>query len=155
MTDYERRRHVAHYLANPDTPVRQETRGFNESLGKTHTLRTKEDAEDYRYMPDPNLPPMVIADVSGCSTMMLRIAADAVGYVLSQVYLDRLAMDLPELPDTARQRLATEYGVTHTDVDTLLGLDEFHGQGIDYFEAVVKGTGKTDKLLDGKKAVNW
>ncbi|KAJ9105303.1 hypothetical protein QFC21_001671 [Naganishia friedmannii] len=131
--DYERRRHVAHYLAHPETAIRQETRGFNESLGKTHTLRTKEDAEDYRYMPDPNLAPMVIADV----------------------YLDRLATDLPELPGAARHRLAAEYGITHTDVDTLLSLDEFNGQGIQYFEAVVKGTSSTDKHLDGKKAVNW
>lgn len=62
--DYERRRHAIHYLTNPDVPLRQETRGFNESTGETHTLRTKEDAEDYRYMPDPNLPPVAVAAVS-------------------------------------------------------------------------------------------
>lgn len=45
-------------------PLRQETRGFNEVTGTTHTLRTKEDAEDYRYMPDPNLPPVAIAQVN-------------------------------------------------------------------------------------------
>jgi GatB/GatE catalytic domain len=43
--------------------VSQETRGFNEDTGETFTLRNKEDAPDYRYMPDPNLPPLFLLPV--------------------------------------------------------------------------------------------
>ncbi|KAJ9099016.1 hypothetical protein QFC20_005773 [Naganishia adeliensis] len=131
--DYERRRHAIHYLTNPDVPLRQETRGFNESTGETHTLRTKEDAEDYRYMPDPNLPPVAVA----------------------AHYLENLRKTLPELPDVARDRLSNQYGITATDVETLTSMDEFEGEGIKYFEEVVKGGDPTDNPLDGKKAVNW
>jgi Asp-tRNA(Asn)/Glu-tRNA(Gln) amidotransferase B subunit len=63
-TGNERRRHLKHYLAKPDVPLRQETRGFDETTGQTFTLRTKEEAEDYRYMPDGNLSPIVIKPVS-------------------------------------------------------------------------------------------
>lgn len=43
--------------------VPQETRGFDEYTGETFTLRNKEDAPDYRYMPDPNLPPLLLTPV--------------------------------------------------------------------------------------------
>lgn len=43
--------------------VPQETRGFNEDTGETFTLRSKEEAPDYRYMPDPNLPPLLLTPV--------------------------------------------------------------------------------------------
>lgn len=43
--------------------VPQETRGFNEDTGETFTLRSKEDAPDYRYMPDPNIPPLLLTPV--------------------------------------------------------------------------------------------
>lgn len=44
-------------------PVAQETRGFNEERAETYSLRSKEDAPDYRYMPDPNIPPLLIDSV--------------------------------------------------------------------------------------------
>lgn len=44
--------------------VAQETRGFDEDRAETYSLRSKEDAPDYRYMPDPNLPPLLLKDVS-------------------------------------------------------------------------------------------
>lgn len=59
----ERRRHIRHYESDPSTPLKQETRQFDEVAGETYGLRTKEDAEDYRYMPDANLPAMVIEPV--------------------------------------------------------------------------------------------
>jgi aspartyl-tRNA(Asn)/glutamyl-tRNA(Gln) amidotransferase subunit B len=59
----ERRRHIAHYETQPGVPLRQETRGLNELTGETYALRSKEEAEDYRYMPDANLPALVVPEV--------------------------------------------------------------------------------------------
>lgn len=72
-----------------------------------------------------------------------------------QHYLENLRKTLPELPDVARDRLSNQYGITATDVETLTSMDEFEGEGIKYFEEVVKGRDPTDDRLDGKKAVNW
>jgi hypothetical protein len=51
--------------------------------------------------------------------------------------------------------LSAQYGITPTDVETLMSMDEFEGGGIKYFEEVVKGRNPDDTHLDGKKAVNW
>lgn len=51
--------------------------------------------------------------------------------------------------------MSNQYGITATDVETLTSMDEFEGEGIKYFEEVVKGRDPTDDRLDGKKAVNW
>lgn len=72
-----------------------------------------------------------------------------------QNYLENLTKALPELPDAARDRLSAHYGITPTDVDTLMSMDEFDGHGIKYFEEVVKGPNSSESHLDGKKAVNW
>lgn len=61
--EYERMRHIRHHKSSQE-PLRQETRGINELTGETYSLRTKEEAEDYRYMPDANLPAMLIDSVS-------------------------------------------------------------------------------------------
>ena len=50
-------------LLESGMPVAQETRGFNEERAETYSLRSKEDAPDYRYMPDPNIPPLLINSV--------------------------------------------------------------------------------------------
>ena len=50
-------------LLDSGNPVPQETRGFDEQRGETFKLRSKEDAPDYRYMPDPNLPPLLLTEV--------------------------------------------------------------------------------------------
>jgi aspartyl-tRNA(Asn)/glutamyl-tRNA(Gln) amidotransferase subunit B len=152
LPDYERRRHALHYLNKPDVPLKQETRGFNEVAGTTHTLRTKEDAEDYRYMPDPNLPPVTIAQVS---PIFVHLASEHGNINSLQSYLDALAKDLPELPDEARHRLSAQYGITITDAETLSNMDDINGEGIKYFEEVVSGSSPTDRSLDGKKACNW
>lgn len=52
----------------PPIPVTQETRGFDEERAETYKLRSKEDAPDYRYMPDPNLPPLILTEVLNAST---------------------------------------------------------------------------------------
>ena len=56
--------------------VRQETRGFDEDKAETYSLRSKEDAPDYRYMPDPNIPPLILTEVTilppGSAIIVLR-----------------------------------------------------------------------------------
>lgn len=78
--------------------VEQETRGYNESDGTTFRLRGKEDAPDYRYMPDPNLPPVL----------------------LSEKQLQALRDGLPELPDARRARLSERYGLASRDINVLM-----------------------------------
>ncbi|OXB35654.1 glutamyl-tRNA(Gln) amidotransferase subunit B, mitochondrial [Cryptococcus neoformans] len=124
----ERLRHIAHYCTSPLEPLAQETRGFNELTLQTYSLRSKEEATDYRYMPDHNLPAIIIDDG----------------------YLDTLRKNLPEMPWQIVERLVKAYGVTKRDAETLLGLDEYGAQGIAYFEEVVK----QDKKI-AKKATNW
>jgi aspartyl-tRNA(Asn)/glutamyl-tRNA(Gln) amidotransferase subunit B len=55
ITDYEIHRQIALLSSSPEAKVEQETRGFDEMTFETFRLRSKEDAPDYRYMPDPNL----------------------------------------------------------------------------------------------------
>ncbi|TYJ57274.1 glutamyl-tRNA(Gln) amidotransferase subunit B, mitochondrial [Cryptococcus floricola] len=121
----ERRRHIAHYTSSPSTPILQETRGFNELTLETFSLRSKEEATDYRYMPDSNLPAMIIEPA-------------------------KLKEGLPEMPWESVERLGDDYGVTKRDAETLLGLDEYHATGIAYYEQVVSGENKI-----AKKATNW
>ena len=60
-TVHEIRRQIS--LLENGEAVAQETRGFDEDTAETYSLRSKEDAPDYRYMPDPNLPPLLLNDV--------------------------------------------------------------------------------------------
>ncbi|WWC90442.1 aspartyl/glutamyl-tRNA(Asn/Gln) amidotransferase, B subunit [Kwoniella dendrophila CBS 6074] len=124
----ERRRHIKHYLESPSIPIKQETRGLNELTLETFPLRSKEEAMDYRYMPDSNLPAIVI----------------------DQGYLQKLTHELPEMPWDVVKRLTNTYSVQKRDVETLIGLDEYHARGIRYYEDVVAG----DKKI-AKKAMNW
>src|SRR5262249_32918814 len=87
----------------------QETRTWNDALGKTLSMRSKEDAHDYRYFPDPDLPPLVISDADYAR------AADSV----------------PELPQQVRQRWQSELGLTAYDAGVLTahpGLARFFEQ---------------------------
>jgi aspartyl-tRNA(Asn)/glutamyl-tRNA(Gln) amidotransferase subunit B len=70
--------------------VIQETRGWNEDAASTFSLRSKEEAQDYRYFPDPDLPPLVI----------------------DQVFVDQVRATLPELPRAKRERFARELGLS-------------------------------------------
>ena len=91
----------------------QETRLFDAKTGATRSMRSKEEAHDYRYFPDPDLLPLE----------------------LTQDYVDALAHDLPELPDAKRARFIADYGLTPYDADVLIAERE----SADYFEAVAKG----------------
>jgi aspartyl-tRNA(Asn)/glutamyl-tRNA(Gln) amidotransferase subunit B len=93
--------------------IEQETRLFDAKTGETRSMRSKEEAHDYRYFPDPDLLPLE----------------------LTQGYVDRLAQGLPELPDEKRARFIEAFGLTPYDADVLVAERE----AADYFEAVAKG----------------
>ena len=113
--------------------VVQETRGWNEALSKTVPMRGKEEAHDYRYFPDPDLPPLVIG----------------------QVEIDELAAALPELPEAKRSRWQTELGLTAYDAGVLSS----HPEIAHFFEHVASLLAErwgAKKAKDaGKKAGNF
>jgi aspartyl-tRNA(Asn)/glutamyl-tRNA(Gln) amidotransferase subunit B len=110
--EYEARRQIE--LVEGGDVVRQETRHWAEDDGRTHTLRTKEEAEDYRYFPEPDLVPLV---------------PDA-------AWLGRVRASLPVLPAARRDRLAAAGGVTPADPAVVVaverGLDDL---AVDAIEA--------------------
>ena len=93
--------------------VEQETRLFDPSRGETRAMRSKEDAHDYRYFPDPDLLPLV----------------------LEQEWVDVLKATLPELPDAKRSRFQAEYGITSYDAGVLVAEQAV----ADYYETVARG----------------
>ncbi|KAI0751075.1 Glutamyl-tRNA amidotransferase B subunit [Daedaleopsis nitida] len=114
--------------------VMQETRGFNEEKAETYTLRSKEDAPEYRYMPDPNIPPLLI----------------------DSSYVEAIRQHMPQLPDATRARLL-EHGLSRRDVEVLMDVDSGREVGYDgelghgavtYFDEVSRGR-------DPKAVVNW
>jgi aspartyl-tRNA(Asn)/glutamyl-tRNA(Gln) amidotransferase subunit B len=88
----------------------QETRLWDSSTGRTNSMRSKEEAHDYRYFPEPDLPPLVVDEV--------RIA--------------RVRSTLPELPDARRRRFVTQYGIPEYDAGVLTASADLAA----YFEAV-------------------
>jgi aspartyl-tRNA(Asn)/glutamyl-tRNA(Gln) amidotransferase subunit B len=93
--------------------IEQETRLFDAKIGETRSMRSKEEAHDYRYFPDPDLLPLE----------------------LTQDYVDQLAQGLPELPDEKRARFIEAFGLSPYDADVLVAERE----AADYFEVVAKG----------------
>jgi aspartyl-tRNA(Asn)/glutamyl-tRNA(Gln) amidotransferase subunit B len=93
--------------------IDQETRLFDPDKGETRSMRSKEEAHDYRYFPDPDLLPLEF---------------DA-------AYVDTLKAQLPELPDARKQRFVGDYGLSAYDADVLVG----ERATADYFETVAKG----------------
>lgn len=103
--------------------VEQESRGFNEAQGTTYSMRSKEDAPDYRYMPDANLPP-------------LHVPSERV---------EQMRAALPELPDARHDRLRSEYALSVRDVNVLTRInaedDVAAGtarNAVDFFEELVR-----------------
>ncbi len=105
--------------------VVQATRLYDPDNKETREMRTKEDAQDYRYFPDPDLPPLVI----------------------SPEWIARVKAALPELPDAMRERFVREYALTEYDA---AALTQSKAMAI-YFEAVVDKTGKEQ----AKQCANW
>jgi aspartyl-tRNA(Asn)/glutamyl-tRNA(Gln) amidotransferase subunit B len=93
--------------------IEQETRLFDPAKAETRAMRTKEEAHDYRYFPDPDLLPLEF----------------------DEAYVDELAAHLPELPDEKRARLIEAYGLSPYDASVLVA----EVASADYFEAVAKG----------------
>ena len=89
--DYEVARQIE--IIEDGGEIEQETRLFDTGTGTTRAMRSKEDAHDYRYFPDPDLLPLVI----------------------DQSEVDELSAGLPELPDAIRDRLTSEYGLSAYD----------------------------------------
>jgi aspartyl-tRNA(Asn)/glutamyl-tRNA(Gln) amidotransferase subunit B len=114
--EYEARRQIA--LVEDGGKVEQETRLFDPNKGETRSMRSKEEAHDYRYFPDPDLLPLEF----------------------DQAYVDALAVGLPELPDDKRVRLIESLGLSPYDASVLVSEKAI----ADYFEQVAEGRdGKT------------
>jgi aspartyl-tRNA(Asn)/glutamyl-tRNA(Gln) amidotransferase subunit B len=125
--EYEAQRQIA--LALSDQPIHQETRGWVETRGITVPQRSKEYADDYRYFPEPDLPPLVI----------------------SRAWVEELRAQLPELPDARRARFMAEYGLSVQDANVLIE-DKPLG---DYFEQVMVASHVNDRRARAKAASNW
>jgi aspartyl-tRNA(Asn)/glutamyl-tRNA(Gln) amidotransferase subunit B len=109
----------------------QETRGWVEAKGVTVTQRVKEYADDYRYFPEPDLPPVLI----------------------SRDWVEEIRATMPELPDARRERLMAEYGLNAADAEQLTSDRTL----ADYFEATVRARHSTtgDGASRAKAAANW
>ncbi|TNF64688.1 MAG: Asp-tRNA(Asn)/Glu-tRNA(Gln) amidotransferase subunit GatB, partial [Rhodobacteraceae bacterium] len=111
--EYEARRQIA--IVEAGGKVDQETRLYDPDRGETRSMRSKEEAHDYRYFPDPDLLPLEI----------------------EQAWVDDIAANLPELPDAKKARFMGAYGLSDYDAGVLTtDLDAAH-----YFEAVVAEAG--------------
>jgi aspartyl-tRNA(Asn)/glutamyl-tRNA(Gln) amidotransferase subunit B len=109
--EYEARRQIA--ILEDGGTIDQETRLFDARKGETRSMRSKEEAHDYRYFPDPDLLPLV----------------------LREDWIAEIAASLPELPDDKRRRFIADYGLSAYDADVLVA----EKASADYFEAVAAG----------------
>jgi aspartyl-tRNA(Asn)/glutamyl-tRNA(Gln) amidotransferase subunit B len=123
--EYEARRQIG--ILEDGGLIDQETRLFDPNRGKTRSMRTKEEAHDYRYFPDPDLLPVEF----------------------SEAYVAELKASLPELPDRKKARFIAEFGLSPYDAGVLVAERE----SADFFETVLAGL--DDKSRDGKLAANW
>lgn len=133
--DYEIKRQTE-ILDNGGT-IFNETRAFDYKLGVTLPMRDKEGKQDYRFMPEPNLPPLMLYDTE---SLPANVNADQV------INIDLIREKLPELPSVTRERLVEQYGILPEHSFTLVNEDGLQ----EYFEAVVKLT-----KVDPKKIIGW
>lgn len=110
--EYEIARHKA--LLESGEKIAQETRGFDESTGKTFSQRSKEDAHDYRYFPEPDLPKMYLSQIPEFSK-------------------ENLKKEMPELPEEKRVRYAEEYKIKADDIEVFVS----NKQIADFFERAI------------------
>jgi len=123
--EYEARRQIG--ILEDGGAIDQETRLFDPNKGETRPMRSKEEAHDYRYFPDPDLLPLEF----------------------TQGFVDELRAGLPELPDQKKARFITEFGLSSYDASVLVAERESAA----FFETVLERL--ADKARDGKLAANW
>jgi aspartyl-tRNA(Asn)/glutamyl-tRNA(Gln) amidotransferase subunit B len=123
--DVEARRQID--IIEDGGKIDQETRLYDAARGETRSMRSKEEAHDYRYFPDPDLLPLEF----------------------SQAYVDELKQHLPELPDEKRARFISDYGLTPYDANVLVA----ELRSANCFEAVVSA--QRHRGADGKVTANW
>ena len=109
--DYEARRQIG--IIEDGGTIQQQTRLFDANKGETRSMRSKEEAHDYRYFPDPDLLPLE----------------------LEQSWVDGLLAALPELPDAKKARFISDFGLSAYDASVLV----LERDTADYFEVVAKG----------------
>jgi aspartyl-tRNA(Asn)/glutamyl-tRNA(Gln) amidotransferase subunit B len=109
--EYEARRQIE--ILEDGGKIDQETRLFDPTKGETRSMRSKEEAHDYRYFPDPDLLPLV----------------------LDPAWVKSIEQTLPELPDAKKARLQSQYGLSAYDAGVLI----IDADRADYFEAAAKG----------------
>jgi aspartyl-tRNA(Asn)/glutamyl-tRNA(Gln) amidotransferase subunit B len=109
--EHEARRQIA--ILEDGGVIRQETRLFDPGKGETRSMRSKEEAQDYRYFPDPDLLPLE----------------------LDPEWVARIQAQLPELPDAKRARLVGQYGLSPYDAAVIAG----ERARADYFERAAEG----------------
>src|SRR3989449_742872 len=95
--------------------LQQETRLWDERAGETRVMRSKEEAHDYRYFPEPDLPPLVVTNE----------------------FIDNVSKSLPELPDARRKRFSEQYGLSFADASQLTAERTL----ADYYESAVEASG--------------
>jgi aspartyl-tRNA(Asn)/glutamyl-tRNA(Gln) amidotransferase subunit B len=110
--EYEIDRHIG--VLESGGKITQETRLYNAVEGKTYGMRSKEEAHDYRYFPEPDLLPLV----------------------LDERWLAEIRGTLPDLPEARRKRMVSDYGITDYDARVLTATKSF----ADQFEAAAKAT---------------
>ena len=108
---YEARRQIE--ILEDGGSITQETRLYDPTAGETRSMRSKEEAQDYRYFPDPDLLPLD----------------------LEEAWIAEIKASLPELPDDKRKRLMADYGLSQYDAIVLIS----EQAKADYFEAAAKG----------------
>jgi aspartyl-tRNA(Asn)/glutamyl-tRNA(Gln) amidotransferase subunit B len=109
--EYEAKRQI--YLIEESKEVLQETRLFDSKRGETRSMRSKEEAHDYRYFPDPDLLPLIF-----CEDLV-----------------EKIKNSLPELPDERKKRFESDYSLSSYDSSVLVGDKET----ADYFEELTVG----------------
>ena len=116
--DFEVERQID--LIESGQPVVQETRLYDPDKGETRSMRSKEEANDYRYFPDPDLLPLIV----------------------DEAFIEAACAALPELPDAKKQRFAEQYGLSGYDAGVLTVSRELAA----FYEAVAAALGSEPKL---------
>src|SRR6195952_3655328 len=123
--EYEARRQIE--IIEDGGAIDQETRLYDPNKGETRSMRSKEEAHDYRYFPDPDLLPLEF----------------------SEAFVAELNKGLPELPDQKKARFIAEFGLSPYDASVLVAERE----SADFYEAVLAQL--ANRTRDGKLSANW